>query len=269
MKKIIMLFISLSVVLLWSTFSLSVESDYMKCWFPPPWKHKKNKALEITKALSMHSGLHIKPKIAFSYPEIISAFSKKKPSIVYVGSFVQAIMKERGIGNPLLQIQNGKEFSHGVLIHPKGQDPVTILKNNPHQIAFAKGSSCGESCAKAATNGKAALATPCFMSTSAMVVSGRAKAGVVNNWWWETNSGKYPGLTSYTIPGISIGKNPENILTVSNSVTQEQRKILIEAAIASKETFGATQIIPFDSANLQFSIDLMKKGKLNPLTYTW
>ncbi len=267
MKKLVVIFISLSVVMLWSTISLSADS--IRCWFPPGWKQKAPLAKAITQELSKHSGLSIKPRIAKTYPDILAAFTTGKPEIVYVGSFVQAIIKARALGTGLVQNVNGKEFYSGVLVYPKDQNPETILKEYPDEISFAAGASSGESSAKAATGGKASIATPNHKATCGAVLAGKAKAGVVKDWWWDSNKSNYPNLAMYKIPGVSMAKNPDNVLAVSNGVTEEQRKKIVSAAIASKGVFGAPEMMVFDPASLQFSLGLMKKGKIDPLTYSW
>ena len=189
--------------------------------------------------------------------------------MVYVGSFVQAIIKARGLGIPLVQNINGKELYSGVLVYPKGGDPEDILKNNPDDIAFARGASSGESSAKAATGGKAAIGTANHGATCAAVKAGKHKAGVVKNWWWEANKDKYPELDMYRMPGISIEKNPDNVLTVSKAVSPDLAEKIKIAAIAGKEAFGAPEMAAFDQSRLDFSLELMKKGNIDPLTYAW
>jgi ABC-type phosphate/phosphonate transport system substrate-binding protein len=227
------------------------------------------KAAEITKALSTHSGLSIKPRIGKSYPQILSAFETKDRNIVYVGSFVQAIIHARNLGIPLVQMINGKEFYSGVLVYPNGNDPAEILKTSPAKIAFAKGASSGESSAKAATDGKASIPTPNHQATCMAVKAGKASAGVVKNWWWNSNKAKFSDLAVYEIPEISTPKNPDNVLTASNAISSGDREKIVQAAIASTNAFGADQMIPFDSVQLDFSLGLMKKGGIDPLAYTW
>lgn len=41
------------------------------------------------------------------------------------------------------------------------------------------------------------------------------------------------------------------------------------AAFNSKEAFEAQQMVPFDSSRLDFSLDLMKRGDIDPLKYSW
>ncbi|MBU0483300.1 MAG: phosphate/phosphite/phosphonate ABC transporter substrate-binding protein [Proteobacteria bacterium] len=247
----------------------SASAETITCWYPPAWKTKTEKAEEIVAALSDKSGLNIVPRIARNYPEILRAFSTTEPNIVYVGSFVQAIIKARGLGTALVQNVNGREFYSGVLVYPKGEDPEDILRTYPSEIAFARGASSGESSALAATGGKALIATPNHGATCAAVKAGKAKAGVVKNWWWDSRKDDFPMLAMYRMPGISIEKNPDNVLTVSNAISASEAEKIKDAAIASKEVFGAKEMVPFDQSLLQFSLELMVKGRLDPLTYSW
>ena len=260
---------SIAVMMLFGMAASSFGADNLTCWFPPGWKTKAKQAKAITDALSEKSGISVQPRIAKSYPQILTAFSSGKPALVYVGSFVQAIIHARGIGTPLVQSVNGKELYAGILIYPKGKDPEAILKNSPEKVAFALGASSGESSAKAATGGKASFPTPNHNATAGAVKAGKAEAGVVKNWWWEKNKQKFPKLDSYMIPGVSEIKNPDNVLTASKSVPDEVGKKIIDAAIAAKDTFGADQMVPFDASRLQFSLTLMKQGNIDPLGYKW
>ncbi|NOX26197.1 MAG: phosphate/phosphite/phosphonate ABC transporter substrate-binding protein [Deltaproteobacteria bacterium] len=268
MKKFTAL-LAATVFTLVTIAAASAAAGTYTCWFPPAWKSKAPKAMAIAKALSKNSGLTIRPRIAKSYPQILTAFSAKQPSIVYVGSFVQAIIHARKLGTPLVQNINGHELYSGVMIYPKGQDPKTILAKYPRQIAYAKGADSGETSAKAATNGKAAIATANHGATCGAILAGKAKAGYVKNWWWDTHKSKYPTLAMSETPGISIIGNPDNVLTVSNSVPKADAQKIKEAAIASKDAFGAPKMVPFDVSQIQFSLNLMKKAKINPLTYSW
>jgi ABC-type phosphate/phosphonate transport system substrate-binding protein len=186
-----------------------------------------------------------------------------------VGSFVQAIIKARDLGTALVQNVNGKEFYSGVLVYPKGEDPEKILRENPEKIAFAKGASSGESSAKAATSGKAEIGTANHGATCGAVKAGKASAGVVKNWWWESNKSEFPTLDMYKIPGVSVLKNPDNVLTASKAVPADIQKKITDAAIAGKEAFGAPEMEKFDQSLLGFSLELMEKGKIDPLTYAW
>lgn len=267
MKRIFILFITFSMLLGLAVTAYSSET--INCWFPPGWKAKGMQAKTITEALSKHSGLDIKPRIAKSYPEILEAFSSGDYALVYVGSFVQAIIYARKLGTPLVQNINGKDLYSGIMVYPKGEDPVSILKKYPEQIAYTIGASSGESSAKAATDGNAAFGVANHAAAAGAVRAGKAKAAVVKNWWWQANQQKFPMLTVYTIPGVSIANNPDNVLTASKSIPTDVVKKITEAAIAAKETFGAPSMVPFDTNRVEFSLALMKKGKIDPLTYKW
>lgn len=252
------------------SFSVPVfAADTLTIWFPPGYKAKIETAKLITGTLSKESGVPIRPRIAKSYPEILAAFEKPTPNLVYVGSFVQAIIRSRGLGTPLVQAVNGKEFYSGILIYPKGQNPQDILKNSPEDIAFTVGASSGESSAKAATQGKAKIGVANHGAAVGAVLAGRAKAAVVKNWWWEANKSKYQGVSVYEIPGVSIRKNPDNVLTASNGVSGELQQQIMKAAMSSSSAFKGQKMASFDSNNLDFSIGLMKKGGIDPTSYTW
>lgn len=68
--------------------------EVITCWFAA-WKNKPDQARIIAQALSEQSALQIKPRIAKNYPEILKAFSSDQSNLVYIGSFVQAIIKAR------------------------------------------------------------------------------------------------------------------------------------------------------------------------------
>ena len=267
MRKFVVFFVS--TVMLLSLSLPAYSADGITCWFPPGWKNKADKARTIAQALGKQSGLQIRPRIAKSYPEILTAFSTDQQNLVYVGSFVQAIIKARGLGTPLIQTVNGKEFYSGILVYPKGEDPAAILKNDPDKIAFAVGASSGESSAKAATGGKASMGVANHGASCAAVVAGKAKAGVVKNWWWESNKSKFSSLEAYEIPNISIKKNPDNVLTASKAMPANTMLKITAAAFNSEEAFGAKEMKPFDSDTLDFSLSLMEKGKIDPIAYTW
>jgi len=268
MKRVVVILLALSF--LFFLVQPIFAADTLTCWFPPGWKKKAPQAQAITMALTEKSGIKIRPRIAKSYPEILSAFETDKPNLVYVGSFVQAVINARNLGTPLAQNVNGKEMYSGVLIYPKGENPEEILQKNPTQIAFAVGASSGESSAKAVTDGKASVATANHGASCAAVKAGRARAAVVKNWWWEGNNGKYPEFAMYEMPGISITKNPDNVLTASKAVPADMQKKLQDAALGSSAAFGSGgQMMPFSASKLAFSLELMKKGKINPKTYNW
>lgn len=257
------------LALLLGLTSLAVSAEAINLWFPPDWKAKASDAQAIAETLTKGSGLTIQPRIAKNYGEILDAFAKNQPAAVYVGSFVQAILRARQLGTPLVQAVNGKELYSGIMVFPKGGDPVAILKTSPADIAFAVGASSGESAAKAATDGKAAVAAPSHQAACGAVKAGKAKAAFVKNWWWEANQDKFPDFAVYVVPGVSEVKNPDNILTVSKAIPPADAARLKDAALAAKSVFGATDVKPFDGSALDFSIALMAKGKLDPLTYQW
>lgn len=247
----------------------SLASQTISCWFPPSWASKAEKAEAITKALSEKSGLTIQPQIAKSYPEILTSFATGDNNLVYVGSFVQAILKARGLGIPLVQSMDGKELYSGVMIHKKGKDPQAILRETPAKIAYAIGASSGESTAKAATDGQAEIGTKSHTASVDAVKSGAAEAAMVKNWWWESSQAKYPEMAVYNVPSCSKIGNPDNVLTASNALAKDVREKIIAAALQSKDAFGAESMRIFPEDTLMFSLWLMKKGKIDPLTYSW
>ncbi len=264
-KKITVVFV---MVALFAFSSVAIAAD-ITCWFPAGWKTKGKMARDITNALSSKSGITIKPRIARNYPEILTAFDSKKPTLVYVGSFVQAIIAARNLGTPLVQNINGKELYSGIMVYPKGQDPKAILKDYPEEIAFAIGASSGESSAKAATQGKANFGVSNHGAAAGAVRAKKAKAAVVKNWWWEAHKDKFPMLEAYRIPGVTIEKNPDNILTANKEVPFVTQVKITKAAIAGKDAFGTKEMVPFDITRIEFPLELMEKGKIDPLTYSW
>lgn len=244
-------------------------AEVITCWFPPSWGQKISTAQSIAKALSTPE-VQVRQRIARNYPQILEAFNSKDANLVYVGSFVQAIIKARNLGTPLAQNVNGKELYSGVLIVPKGVNPLDVLKTNPEKIAFAIGASSGESSAKAATAGKAAIGVANHRAAVNAVKSNRASGAVVKNWWWENNSSKYPGMEMHLIPGVSIESNPDNVLTASKGVSADTIAKIKKAALNNSSAFGkGANMKPFDAGKLAFSLGLMKKGKIDPLTYNW
>jgi len=260
---------TIAAVMLFGMMLTSAFAADINCWFPPEWSSKTQQAGDITKALSDKTGLTIKPQIAKSYPEIIKAFSSSDQNLVYVGSFVQAIIKANDLGTALVQDIDGKDLYCGVLVFIKGRNPEDLLKNSPTAIAFAKGASSGETAAKAATDGKANMATANHGQACDAVVTGRAQAAVVKDWWWEKNKDKYAILDMYKIPGISIDKNPDNVLTASKSIPADVQAKITAAAIASSAAFGAQKMAPFDQTRLAFPLEMMKKGHIDPKNYTF
>ncbi len=257
----------LSVLLIALALATPAMASDLTCWFPPNWKDKGEQAKKITDALSK-SGIAIKPRIAKSYPEILEAFATDG-GLVYIGSFVQAIIRARDLGTPLVQTIDGKELYGALMIYPKGQNPEEILKKYPKEIAFAKGASSGESGAKAATDGLAAIETPGHPNAIGALKAGKAKAAFVKNGWWSGNKKDYPDFDSFEVPGVSDAKNPDNILTASKKVSEGDREKIKQAAVAAKDVFGATEMVAFTPEKLDFTLELMKKGKIDPLTYTF
>ncbi len=267
MKKFAILFTA--AIMLFSFTGASYGAESINCWFPPGWRSKGKQAKAITAALTKNAGIVVKPRIAKSYPQILKAFSSGEPSLVYVGSFVQAIIYARGLGTPLVQNINGKDLYSGIMIYPKGKDPESILRDDPEKIAYTVGASSGESSAKAATSGKAAIGVASHGAAAGAVRVGKAKAAIVKNWWWEKNKQKFPMLTVYKVPGVSIEKNPDNVLSANKTLPPQLVRKITDAAIAAKAAFGAPVMVPFDTERIQFSLELMKKGKIDPLRYEW
>lgn len=249
------------------TLANSAMAQDLTCWFTPGSDGAKSKA--ITDALSKESGLTISPRVAANYPEIFTAFTEKKDALVYAGSFAATMLNARGLAVPLTQKIDGKELYAGVLIHPQGSNPVAILTDSPADISYAIGASSGESSAKAATGGKAAIGVKDHMAAVNAVKAGKAKGAVVKDYWWEANKDKFPEYQAYEIPGVSVKKNPDNILMASASLPTDTRDKIIKAAMASQGAFGATRIDTLDASKLNFSQELMTKGGINPQTYTW
>jgi ABC-type phosphate/phosphonate transport system substrate-binding protein len=247
----------------------SANAETINLWYPPSWKSKQAHSLYIAQSLSKTSGHKIIPKVARSYPELLEDFSSNTKNIVYVGSFVQALIKARGIGTPLVQTLNGRDFYSGIMIYPLGGEPEAILRDFPEQITYAKGSSSGESSAKAATNGKAMRGIASHRAAADLVAFGKKKAAFVKNWWWQSNKENYPMLSEYNVPGVSIAKHADNVLTASKSIPDSILPDIINAAIISKDAFGASSVVVFDESKLNFSLDMMKKAGIDPLTYSW
>ncbi len=155
------------------------------------------------------------------------------------------------------------------MILPADADPEEILKNQPEKIAYAMGASSGESGAKAATKGAAKIRTANHGATVKAILEGKAAAGFVKSWWWRANKDKYPTLKAYQLPGISDEKNPDNVLTASNGLSAEVRDKIKQAAIESADAFGVEKMVEFNSDDVNFSLGLMKKGQIDPKTYSW
>lgn len=266
MKRIVTL---LLFVFALATAAPTLAADSITCWFPPGYKNL-DQSQAIVGALSKGSGAEVKARVATNYPEILEAFAGKGMNLVYAGSFAQSIIMARKLGTPLVQTVDGKELYAGIMIHKMGQDPKAILANSPDAIAYAIGATSGESCAKAATAGKANLGVSSHAAAADAVVAGKAQAAVVKDGWWQSNQAKYPGMVAYEIPKISVKKNPDNVLTASSGVPAALATKLKAAAIANAVAFApGAQMKPFTASQLNFSLGLMMQGKIDPLTYQW
>ena len=260
--------IALLLLVLWCLPVGSVlAADQLTCWFAPG--KSLDQAKGITEALSKASGMEIKPRVANSYPEILNAFAGKEMNLVYAGSFVQSVIVARKLGTPLAQLVDGNELYAGIMIHKAGEDPQQILSASPAAIAYAIGASSGESAAKAATGGKAAIGVASHGAAVEALVSGKAKAAVVKDSWWQSNQDKYKGLKSYDVPKVSEKKNPDNVLTASSEVPAVLADKIKAAALSSSAAFGKGSMKPFANAQLNFSLGLMMQGKIDPLSYKW
>jgi len=248
--------LTLLALLAGNTFSQSLTM-----WFAPGADGAKCKA--ITDAISSNSGLTVTPRIAVNYSEIYRTFSAKQEGILYAGSFAGATLTTRGVITPLLQKIDGKELYCGVLIYPKAEDPAKILSSFPADISFAIGASSGESSAKAATAQKANIGVKDHMAAVNAVKAGKAKAAVVKNFWWDANKDKFPEFALYEIPGISVNKNPDNIIMISSSTNKAVQEKITQAVLKSQAAFGATKFSAVDASAFQFSIELMKKAGID------
>ncbi len=240
-------------------------------YYPPDWTTKAPRAKAIAEALAKESGLDIQPRIAQSYPEIIAAFSQKEPVLVYVGSFAQGLLFARGLSIPLVQAIDGKQFYTSVLIAPAalGQDPVAIVKGAGAAVAYCKGASSGESGAKAATEGKAEVGTNNHLAAVNAIKVGKAKCAFVKNWWWEGEKTKFEGMNQLDYPGVSDQKNPDNVLSANKTVSSQDVSKIRESVVKLTTVFGVQSFSDFDPALLEPTINLMKKGKIDPQTYNW
>ena len=161
------------------------------------------------------------------------------------------------------------ELYAGIMIHKAGEDPQQILSASPAAVAYAIGASSGESAAKAATGGKASIGVASHGAAVEALVSGKAKAAVVKDSWWQSNQDKYKGLKSYDVPKVSEKKNPDNVLTASSEVPAVLADKIKAAALSSSAAFGKGSMKPFANAQLNFSLGLMMQGKIDPLSYKW
>ncbi len=261
-------FLAIISILLTPTQSALALSE-INLYFPPNWAAHSAAAGQIANGLGHELGIKIIPNISSCYPEILIALTEKKPVLAYVGSMVQTIIWSRKLGTPLLQAIDHKQFYGGVLLFPKGMSPSAILKDYPAEIAYTVGATSGEVCAKSATGGKASIAVFNQRTAADTIMSGKAKAAFVKNVWWDENKNNYPELDSYSVPEISDIKNADNVLLVSKFVPPGLKAAIMSATAKVPELFNADLIVPFDSSALNFTLELMKKAGINPLTYTW
>ena len=240
-------------------------------YYPPAWKSKASLAKAISKALSKDSGLNIRPRIAKSYPQILEAFIQTKPVLVYVGSFVQAVLYARGLSTPIAQSINGSEFYNSVLIAPKnaGNDPVEVVADAGHAISYTKGSSSGESGAKAASNGKATIGTNSHYAAVNLVKIGKAKAAFVKNLWWQANKGKYSNMKQIHYPGVSDHRHPDYVLSANKATSSKDIIKITHAMKKNGAVLNAKSVVTFEPKLLKPTLDLMKKGKIDPKIYSW
>lgn len=258
------------VLLLWSlSAGAALAAEAVTCWFPPGWKSMEQ-AKAISGALGKGGGIEVKPRFASSYAEILEAFATREMNLVYAGSFAQAIIMARKLGTPLVQNVDGNELYAGIMIYKAGQNPQAILSDSPEAIAYAIGASSGESSAKAATAGRAAIGVNSHAAAIEALLAGKAQAAVVKDVWWQSNQAKYPELRAYEIPKISLKKNPDNVLAASSKVPPDLAGKFRATAIKDASVFGANAVMmPFTAAQLNFSLGLMVQGKIDPLTYRW
>jgi ABC-type phosphate/phosphonate transport system substrate-binding protein len=241
-------------------------------YYPPEWAAKAKQARTIAEALSQATGQTIQPVVAQSYPEVIAGFSKNQPALVYVGSFLQAVLHARGLSTPMLQAVDGKELYSSVLIAPAsaGNDPVAVVKSAGASVAYAKGASSGESGAKAATGGEASVATPNHYASLMAVSTGSAKCAFVKDWWWKgINREPFKGMSQLEYPGVSDKKNPDNVVSANKLVSAKDIARIKTAIAKNAEAFQVKSFKEFDTALLEPTLALMKKGNINPRTYTW
>jgi hypothetical protein len=264
------LMLGLSIVVIFLLTPVLVTAANTLLYYPPEWTDKAPQAKAIAEALSQGSGMVIQPRIAHSYPEIVETFAKNQPLLIYVGSFLQALLHARGLV-PIVQAIDGKEFYTSILIAPSsaGTDPVAIVKNAGSLVSYSKGTSSGESGAKAATGGEAAIATNNHGAAVSAVKLEKAKCAFVKNWWWEGNKAKYEGMNKFDYPGVSDHKNPDNVLSANRLVSSGDIGKLKAAAMKNPEVFQVKTFNEFAPALLAPSLHLMRMGKIDPKTYTW
>ena len=238
-------------------------------YFAPTWGAKKVLANDIAEVMAKGSGLDIQPRIMHNNAELVAAFAKKEPALLYVGSMMTAILQQRGLVDPVAQGVNDKEMYSAVLIAPiaAGGDAKAIVKEAGAAISYAKGYSSGEMGAKAASDGQANVATETHEAALDAIRKGKAKAAFVKNWWWEQNQKKYPKLRMLAYPGVSELKNPDNVLSASKAVTAEDVAKIKKAVTDNYFVFQVRSFRPFEASLLKGTLELMSKAKLDPSKY--
>lgn len=260
------LFALLITVLIQPSFA---GAEAINLFFPNNWKEDTARAKGIAEALAKSSGLPIQPRIAKSYPDLLGEFAKETPTIAYIGSFATAIMSVRGSIQLLGQGITGQEFYSAVMVAPTtaGNDPLAILKAAGGDVSYAKAASSGEGGAKAATEGAASIGTNGHDASLNAVKSGKAKAAFVKNHWWNANKAKFADMTALEVPGVSSLKNPDNLLVANKAVGPEMANKIKEAANANAAAFGVNSFGTATPDLLKNTLELMKKGKVDPAKY--
>lgn len=240
-------------------------------YFTPEWKEKATQAKEIAEVMAKSSGLDIRPRVVGSNADLMAVFNKKEPAIVYVGSLITTLLNHQGLATSLSQGITGKEMYSSVLVVPTaaGDNAEAIVKDAGAAISYARGASSGELGAKAASAGQANIAANNHQAALNAVKAGKAKAAFVKNWWWDGNKDKFPELKMMEYPGVSDHKNPDNVLSVSKSVTAEDAAKVKKAAADNAAAFGVGSFKDFDPSALKDTKDLMSKAKVDPGNYVW
>jgi ABC-type phosphate/phosphonate transport system substrate-binding protein len=246
-----------------------LAAEPVQLWFPPSWKGTPEQANVIADALSARSGLSVVPRVARYYPEILKAFDSRRGTLVYAGSFVQAVLVATGKGVPLAQGIDGQELYAAVMLHRKGTDHRAILRDTPDDIAFAIAASSGETAAMAATGGRAAHRVADHKAAAQAVVNGNAKGAFVKSWWWEANRAGFPALEASRVDGVSDVQNPDNVLTASVAMREADRKRVADAAVALAAEFRVKSMVPFDPRRLDGTLRLMRAAGIEPDSYSW
>lgn len=239
--------------------------------YPPEWSADAARTKAIAEALSQGTGITIRPLIADTYTQLVEAFSQKKPVLGYLGSFAQAVLFSRGLYVPILQGVDGEEFYTSVMIVPESAagDPFQIIRKAGSEVAYCVGTSSGESGAKAATQGKAALAFSTHEASVNAVITGEAQAAFVKDKWWESKKDEYKGLKCVHYPVISSYRHPARILCANKFVSDQDRSMIKKAALNSEAAFGVKSFNEVQSSIIEQTLALMRKAGINPSTYSW